>query len=181
MKFVVARLTGEDRWANDGRRAARTDDEKGDLTPGGAGGAAPERPTVGGVGGSTEEGAGGEGAGSDNSVAGLQARGGDSRVTADGDDGDGQGSRFWAVRHGPLGEALLARRRRRKFWAQIHFFTGFCAPGGLFGLRGADYNRALVVGLRQSTSSLPPLPQPLLSPLPVLLLLLLPPLPLRCY
>ena len=26
----------------------------------------------------------------------------------DGDDGDGQGSRFWAVRHSPLGEAPFA-------------------------------------------------------------------------
>ena len=57
VKFVVARLTGENRWANDERRAARTDDEQGDLAPGGAGGHESERSTVDSVGGSAEVGA----------------------------------------------------------------------------------------------------------------------------
>ena len=34
-----------------------------------------------------------------------------SHCGSDGDDGDGQGSRFWAVWYGPQGEAPLARRR----------------------------------------------------------------------
>ena len=72
VKFVVARLTAEDRWASDGRRAARTDVAKGSLTMGGEGGAAPERSAVGGVGGSAEEDADDEGAGGDSRVAGLQ-------------------------------------------------------------------------------------------------------------
>ena len=41
-------------------------------------------------------------------------RGGDSYVTDDGDDGDGQGSRFWAVCHGPEGEALLSAPQAKK-------------------------------------------------------------------
>ena len=43
MKFVVARMTAEDRWASDGRRAARADVEQGGLTTRDAGRAAPER------------------------------------------------------------------------------------------------------------------------------------------
>ena len=54
VKFVVARLTAEDRWASDGRRAARADVEQGGLTTRGEGRAAPERSAVGGVGGSAE-------------------------------------------------------------------------------------------------------------------------------
>ena len=50
------------------------------------------------------------------------AWGGDSRVTADGDDGDGQGSRFWAVRHSLLGEAPFGAPQARKFLAQNAVF-----------------------------------------------------------
>ena len=40
VQFVVARLTTEDRWASDGRRAARTGVVQGSQTMGGEGGAA---------------------------------------------------------------------------------------------------------------------------------------------
>ena len=63
VKFVVARLSAEDRWASDGRRAARADVEQGGMTTRDAGGAAPERATVDGEGGSAEACGGGKGAG----------------------------------------------------------------------------------------------------------------------
>ena len=39
----------------------------------------------------------------------LVARGGDSHCQTDGDDGDGQGGRFWAEQHRPKGEAPFKR------------------------------------------------------------------------
>jgi len=63
VKFVVARLSAEDRWASDGRRAARADVVQGGMTTRDAGGAAPERATVDGEGGSAEACGGGKGAG----------------------------------------------------------------------------------------------------------------------
>ena len=36
-------------------------------------------------------------------------RGGDSHCQTDGDDGDGQGGRFWAEQHRPKGEAPFKR------------------------------------------------------------------------
>ena len=75
MKFVVARLTTENMWASDGRRAARADVEQGGLTTRDAGRAAPERAAVGGVGGSAGEGAADKGTGGDSRVAGLQGDG----------------------------------------------------------------------------------------------------------
>ena len=72
VKFVVARLTAEDRWASDGRRAARTDVEQGGVTARDAGRAASERAAVGGAGGSAGEGDGDKGAGGDSRGAGLQ-------------------------------------------------------------------------------------------------------------
>ena len=72
VKFVLARLTAEDRWASDGRRAARTDVEQGGVTARDAGRAASERAAVGGAGGSAGEGADDKGAGGDSRGAGLQ-------------------------------------------------------------------------------------------------------------
>ena len=72
VKFVVARLTTEDRWASDGRRAARTDVVQGGQTMGGEGGTATERSAADGAGGSVEADDGGEGAGSDNRATGPQ-------------------------------------------------------------------------------------------------------------
>ena len=72
VKFVIARLTAEDRWASDGRRAARADVEQGGLTTRDAGGAAPERATVDGEGGSAGAGADDKGVGGDSRGAGLQ-------------------------------------------------------------------------------------------------------------
>jgi hypothetical protein len=47
---------------------------------------------------------------SDGSASPLdQARGGDSHCQTDGDDGDGQGGRFWAEQHRPKGEAPFKR------------------------------------------------------------------------
>ena len=72
VKFVIARLTAEDRWASDGRRAARADVEQGGLTTRDAGGAAPERAAVDGEGGSAGAGDDDKGAGGDGRGAGLQ-------------------------------------------------------------------------------------------------------------
>ena len=41
-------------------------------------------------------------------------RGGGSTCETDGDDGDGQGSRFGAVQHGPLGEAPCSAPQAKK-------------------------------------------------------------------
>ena len=49
-------------------------------------------------------------------------RGGDSTLQTDGDDGDGQGSRFWAVRHSLLGEAPFGAPQARKILAQNAVF-----------------------------------------------------------
>ena len=40
--------------------------------------------------------------------------GGDSLSGTDGDDGDGQGSRFWAVQHSPKGEAPFSAPQAEK-------------------------------------------------------------------
>ena len=40
--------------------------------------------------------------------------GGDSLSGTDGDDGDGQGSRFWAVKHSPKGEAPFSAPQAKK-------------------------------------------------------------------
>ena len=50
------------------------------------------------------------------------SRGSNSRCQTDGDDGDGQGGRFWA---GPEAKPLSARRRRRKFWAPTRVLLQF--------------------------------------------------------
>ena len=42
------------------------------------------------------------------------ARGGDSHCQTDGDDGDGQGDRFWAEQHRPKGEAPFKRAAGEK-------------------------------------------------------------------
>ena len=99
MKFVIARLTAEDRWASDGRRAARAGVEKGSLTMRGECKTAPEGSAVGGVGGSEEVDAGEEGAGGDSRAAGLQGcreagmgRDEVGRATGDGRGGDESGA-----------------------------------------------------------------------------------------
>ena len=53
----------------------------------------------------------------------LPPRGGDSTVRTDGDDGDGQGGRFWAVQHGPLGEAPYSAPQAKKILGHKHRFT----------------------------------------------------------
>ena len=45
----------------------------------------------------------------------THARGGGSTGGSDGDDGDGQGGRFWPLRPGPLGAALISEPQANKF------------------------------------------------------------------
>ena len=97
VQFVVARLTTEDRWASNGRRAERAGAVQGRRTMGGEGGAATAGSAADGGGGSAEAG-GGEEAGSDSMVTGPQgcwvARVGSSEMgceTGGGCDGGGSG------------------------------------------------------------------------------------------
>ena len=46
-------------------------------------------------------------------------------VRGDGYDGDAQGSRFWAVRHGPLGEAPFSAPQAKKILGSKCHFTDF--------------------------------------------------------
>ena len=54
---------------------------------------------------------------------GRKPRGGDSTVRTDGDDGDGQGGRFWAVCHGPQGEAPYSAPQAKKILGPKRRFT----------------------------------------------------------
>ena len=99
VKFVVARLTAEDRWASDGRRAARAEVEKEGQTTRGEGRAALERPVVGGGCGSAGVDADGDGVGDGSRVVGLQGcretgqgRDGVGRVTGDASSGGERGA-----------------------------------------------------------------------------------------
>ena len=46
-------------------------------------------------------------------------------VVGDGDDGDGQGSQFWAVRHSPEGEAPFSAPQAKKILRPKCRFTEF--------------------------------------------------------
>ena len=72
VQFVVARLTTEDRWASDGRRAARAGEVQERRAMGGEGGTATARSAADVAGGSAEADDGGEGAGSDTRATGPQ-------------------------------------------------------------------------------------------------------------
>ena len=85
VQFVVARLTTEDRWASDGRRAARTGVVQERQAMGGEGGTATARSAADVAGGSAEADDGGEGAGSDTRATGPQG----CRVAGAGSGGGG--------------------------------------------------------------------------------------------
>jgi hypothetical protein len=55
----------------------------------------------------------------------VLAWGGDSLSGTDGDDGDGQGSRFWAVQHSPKGEAPFSAPQAKKNVGPKCRFTEF--------------------------------------------------------
>ena len=50
----------------------------------------------------------------------------DATLWTDGDDGDGQGSRFWAVWHGPKGEAPFSAPQAKKILGPKAVFLDFC-------------------------------------------------------